>query len=194
MEAPEGYTVIEFDLYQAARVGRTNLSFLDTLNLRTIIVLDSGAPSRSLAEYAESRGIKLVHLVTEVWRSVNDEHQQMMRVYGHALRYVLDSRNYPVLILGSNLIAGVIRRLENWSFAPIMSYYTALAEVTDTFLKLSDIVQIETMEFVPGKLEGDEVTDPNESLNPLKSVVVVDLPTPEFRPPWVKNYGIDFER
>ena len=196
MEVTDGFTPIEFDLYHAFRVSSINFPFLKTLNLHTIVVIDSGAPSRSLTEFAETHNVKLVHLVTEAWRSVTSEHQQIMHVYSQALKYVLDMRNYPLLVLGTSLITGVIRRLENWSFAPIMSDYSALSEVTGAFIRLADLASIEVMEFVPGNVdsENNDSTEPEESINPLRSVVVVDLPVKEFRPEWVKNYGIDFPK
>jgi tyrosine-protein phosphatase SIW14 len=59
---PDVFGIIEPQLYRSSAPDPHSYSFLRTLNLKTILLLSPESPPRSLTNFLEESGIKLVHM------------------------------------------------------------------------------------------------------------------------------------
>lgn len=216
MEVPNAFATIEQYLYRISSFDAYSLPFLRSLDLKTLVVLDSGTPAPLVRSFADENHIEVVHFGTEPWRSPSKiEHQQNhWMVLSEAMKYILDVRNYPLLILGSNILTGLVRKIQNYTLSAILAEYNSISSIGthvnmnydgSIFLELV-ILRYDKVENLPQavELENDRLYNTDEktqceSANNKKlakhdlevyiPVVVLELPEPQFVPSWVNRFS-----
>ena len=116
---PFRFAAVEEGLYRGAYPTRKNLSFLDTLGLRTIVSLTPEEPSADLARYCRDRGVRSVYMRVDrpaEKDSVALDDETLARI----LRLLIDTgSSHPLLIhcLDGQATTGVslmlLRRLQH---------------------------------------------------------------------------------
>lgn len=144
---PEAFGTVESGIYRCAAIDPFHFAFLDTLGLRTIVVLNLNRPPKVVRSYASERQVDLVHMGLRPWRSDNMAEWMVLshELIMDALSFVLDIRNHPVLVLdATNSFIGTLRKAQHWNFSSILSEYRAFSGgkphyMTELFLELLDI-------------------------------------------------------
>lgn len=144
---PEAFGTVESGVYRCAAIDPFHFAFLDTLGLRSIIVLNLNRPPKVVRSYAAERNVDLAHLGLRPWRSAATAEWMVLshELIMDALTFVLDTRNHPVLVLdATNAFIGALRRAQHWNFSSVLSEYRAFSGgkphyMTELFLELLDI-------------------------------------------------------
>lgn len=152
---PEAFGTVESGIYRCAAIDPFHFAFIDTLGLRTIIVLNLNRPPKVVRSYAAERKVDLVHMGLRPWRSSNTAEWMVLshELIMDAITFVLDVRNHPVLVLdATNAFIGTLRKVQHWNFSSILSEYRAFSGgkphyMTELFLELLDI---RTMDYTEG--------------------------------------------
>lgn len=193
MEIPYEYRIIESRLYSARTAPEFSYPFIKSLELNTIVLLDPAAPSQSLREFVQSENINLVHLIPETWRPSHEssQHHQTWISISEGLKYCFDKRNYPLLIIGSEVIRAIIRKLQNWTTSAVLNELNAYSEMSDVRVNAGASPILELTRLFYGKLEDAKWVIEQVSLeDPNIPVIMVDLPEKEYRAEWVLRFGI----
>ncbi|XP_078432846.1 inositol diphosphatase DSP1-like isoform X2 [Wolffia australiana] len=143
---PKNFAMVESGIYRSEFVESSNYSFLDSLNLRSILCLCKESHSEATEEFISSRGIRLFQLNIDCRKGslVGDDEEAI----AEALKILTDSTNHPVLIQYQSgkvsiasqftragcILVGCFRKLQSWSMAAILDEYqrfSAKARVSD---------------------------------------------------------------
>ncbi|XP_078432850.1 inositol diphosphatase DSP1-like isoform X6 [Wolffia australiana] len=121
---PKNFAMVESGIYRSEFVESSNYSFLDSLNLRSILCLCKESHSEATEEFISSRGIRLFQLNIDCRKGslVGDDEEAI----AEALKILTDSTNHPVLIQ--------YQSGKSWSMAAILDEYqrfSAKARVSD---------------------------------------------------------------
>ncbi|WOL11505.1 hypothetical protein Cni_G20268 [Canna indica] len=156
---PLNFGVVDRGIYRSGFPTSDNLSFLDALNLRSIVYLCPEPYPEVNAEFVKSRGIRLFQFQIEGSR------ESFVSVSNHtimgALGVLLDTRNHPVLIhckrgkhrTGS--LVGCFRKLQNWCLSSVHEEYVKFASPKARPSDMSFIEKFDVscmMECVLGKI------------------------------------------
>lgn len=144
---PEAYGTVESGIYRCAAIDPFNFAFLDTLGLRSIIVLNLNRPPKVVRTFASDRNIEIVHSGLRPWMPSSKAEWMVLsqELIVDSLSFVLDTRNHPVLVLdATNAFIGTLRRAQHWNFSSVLSEYRAFSGgkphyMTELFLELIDI-------------------------------------------------------
>ncbi|KAJ2382822.1 hypothetical protein GGI23_007284, partial [Coemansia sp. RSA 2559] len=70
VQVPEAFALVEEGVYRCSGVlSREQIEYLDTLNLKTVLILSVEGPSRALTQYIKAKGIRKLHLGMTRWQS-----------------------------------------------------------------------------------------------------------------------------
>lgn len=193
MEVPDEFVTIESGLYRIRSFDAYALPFLESLRLRTIIVLDSGTPGPLVRDFAKRNSVRVVHFGTEPWRSQSEVSQQhhYWSVLSEAMKYILDTRHYPLLILGNNVLTGIVRRVENITLSAILAEFNSQSSVrAHVSLNYEGSVFLELLRLRFGKV-ADALTNIEHlaEASPCTPVITLELPCREYVPDWVSRFA-----
>ncbi|PPD74215.1 hypothetical protein GOBAR_DD28867 [Gossypium barbadense] len=145
---PLNFAMVDNGIFRSGFPDSANISFLQTLRLRSIIYLCPEPYSEANNEFLKSNGIKLFQFGIEGYKEpfVNIP-QDTIR---EALKTLLDVRNHPVLIHckrgkhRTGCLVGCLRKLQRWCLSSIFDEYqrfaAAKARVSDQrFMELFDV-------------------------------------------------------
>ncbi|KAJ1936829.1 hypothetical protein FBU59_004934 [Linderina macrospora] len=148
VEVPEAFAMVEDGVYRCSGVLTQNqIKYLDTLNLKTVVILSVEGPSRLFAQYVRRRGIQKLHLGMTRWQSNLGWKPVSEELIKEALQSVLDKTNHPLLIVCSSgvretgTLVGCLRKLQHWNFNSIVYEVRVPAKHCDAHVVncLSDI-------------------------------------------------------
>ncbi|CAK9439696.1 uncharacterized protein LODBEIA_P37960 [Lodderomyces beijingensis] len=136
---PLNFCPVEKQLYRSGQPSTINQSFLNQLNLKTIIWLASEEPSDEFLDYCASQAIQVDfvagmndfefdkihnrHVSINPWDSLNES------TITKALELIVDKRNYPMLVccgMGrhrTGTVVGCLRRFQGWNLASVSEEY-----------------------------------------------------------------------
>ncbi|KAG7662304.1 OCA1 [[Candida] subhashii] len=127
---PLNFCPVERQLYRSGQPSIINESFLNQLNLRTIIWLASEEPTDEFLEYCLSKhiNIEFVSMVDDdkhlnPWDSLNEP------TIKRALELIVNKENLPILVccgMGrhrTGTVIGCLRRLQGWNLASVSEEY-----------------------------------------------------------------------
>ncbi|XP_078432849.1 inositol diphosphatase DSP1-like isoform X5 [Wolffia australiana] len=128
---PKNFAMVESGIYRSEFVESSNYSFLDSLNLRSILCLCKESHSEATEEFISSRGIRLFQLNIDCRKGslVGDDEEAI----AEALKILTDSTNHPVLIQYQSGKVSIASQF-SWSMAAILDEYqrfSAKARVSD---------------------------------------------------------------
>ncbi|RCK54875.1 putative tyrosine-protein phosphatase OCA1 [Candida viswanathii] len=137
---PLNFCPVEKQLYRSGQPSMINESFLNQLNLKTIIWLASEEPSDEFQEYCSDNNINIEYIgmindfesnynnvnrsnMVNPWDALNDT------TIKKSLEVIVDKSNYPILIccgMGrhrTGTVIGCLRRLQNWNLNSVSEEY-----------------------------------------------------------------------
>ncbi|KAJ8424474.1 hypothetical protein Cgig2_030682 [Carnegiea gigantea] len=128
LSPPTNFSMVEEGLYRSGFPEPSNLPFLETLNLKSIIYLCPEPYPEEHCKFVESHNIRLYQFGIEGTKeTVSDD------VITQALRILIDVRNYPVLIHckrgkhRTGCLVGCLRKLQNWCLFSVFEEYQRFA-------------------------------------------------------------------
>lgn len=129
---PLNFCPVERQLYRSGQPSVINQSFLQDLNLKTIIWLASEEPQEEFLDYCSYQNINIefVGLMNEYnYHSLNPWDSLGENTIKKALELICDRKNYPVLVccgMGrhrTGTVIGCLRRLQGWNLASVSEEY-----------------------------------------------------------------------
>eukprot|EP01004_Peranema_trichophorum_P010218 NODE_8988_length_629_cov_35.065217_g8360_i0.p1 GENE.NODE_8988_length_629_cov_35.065217_g8360_i0~~NODE_8988_length_629_cov_35.065217_g8360_i0.p1 ORF type:complete len:165 (-),score=14.48 NODE_8988_length_629_cov_35.065217_g8360_i0:65-559(-) len=126
---PVNFGYVEDNVFRSGEPKEKNFSFIETLKLKTVIVLSPEGPNPALRKFLEEHVIECQHLTAESSQS------EMVTegVIVQALRVILDPTHYPVLVCcgvgrhRTGTLIGCLRKLQNWNLTSILAEYRRFA-------------------------------------------------------------------
>jgi protein tyrosine/serine phosphatase len=155
---PMNFQMVEKNLYRSAFPLEINHTFLRSLKLKTIVILDGECPE-SLVNFAENDNIKIDFVDSDNTHSIGEQ------MVTKALEWLVRTEHYPLLVCchhGRQLTGVVIaclRKLQGWSFISIFEEYRRYAgyqpqQKHEEFVELFDTDLID----IKGQVEKDVET------------------------------------
>ncbi|GMI69112.1 plant and fungi atypical dual-specificity phosphatase 1 [Hibiscus trionum] len=148
---PFNFAMVDNGIFRSGFPDSANFSFLQKLNLRSIIYLCPEPYPESNTEFLKSNEIKLFQFGIEGYKEpfVNIPEDTIRE----ALKVVLDVRNHPVLIHcnrgkhRTGCLVGCLRKLQRWCLSSVFDEYqrfaAAKARVSDQrFMELFDVSSV----------------------------------------------------
>mmetsp|Transcript_8429 Transcript_8429/g.15229 ORF Transcript_8429/g.15229 Transcript_8429/m.15229 type:complete len:175 (-) Transcript_8429:63-587(-) len=156
---PVNFGVVNEGLYRGALPAEINMPFLETLELRTIVILESG-PTEDLdptiVEFLDDNQIELIRL-SEDEASVMQTMQSKMKMQAvsedvvlRAMNVVVEESKYPMMIADvygkhrTGTVVACLRKLQRWNLASVFEEYRRFAGnkrrlQNEQFIELFDI-------------------------------------------------------
>ena len=132
---PLNFAYVENGFYRAAYPNQTNLGFLLTLNLKTIVIPEQDEFSAIIEEFSRENNISLIILTEkDIPRVPRGSMQHTSTPLAEdmiikTINIILDSSHYPLLVSckdGRNFvgaIVGCVRKLQKWSLISIFEEF-----------------------------------------------------------------------
>ncbi|KAJ1799147.1 hypothetical protein LPJ59_002032 [Coemansia sp. RSA 2399] len=151
VQVPEAFALVEEDVYRCSGVlSREQIKYLDTLNLKTVLILSVEGPSRAFTQYIKAKGIRKTHLGMTRWQSNLGWKPVSEELIKEGLECILNSSTHPLLIVCSSgvretgTLVGCLRRLQHWNFNSIVYEYRSFAGgkgkyAQELFIELFDV-------------------------------------------------------
>jgi len=124
---PERFAMVEEGVYRSNAITTQNFSFIQTLQLKTVLLLSPEMPLRAVTNFLKQEKVQLVQLGLKIWSPesspVSDE------LVKGALEYALDAQSHPLLIMCSSgmhrtgVVLGCLRRMQQWNLAAVIEEY-----------------------------------------------------------------------
>ncbi|XP_050204281.1 tyrosine-protein phosphatase DSP3-like [Mercurialis annua] len=130
VEPPVNFSMVEDGIFRSSFPQPSNFSFLQSLNLRSIIYLCLEPYPEENLEFLRAHNIKLFQFGLEGKTSSIASTKHAMT---EALKILLDSRNHPVLIHckqgkhRTGTLVGCFRKLQNWCLPAVFEEYKHFA-------------------------------------------------------------------
>ncbi|KAF4372604.1 hypothetical protein F8388_027277 [Cannabis sativa] len=153
---PLNFAMVDCGVFRSGFPGSANFSFLQSLEIRSIVYLRPEPYPEANNEFVKANGIKLYQLAIKGYQEpfVNIPEETIVE----ALKVVLDERNHPILIhckRGKNrtgCLVGCLRRMQKWCLSSIFDEYqrfaAAKARVSDQrFIEMFDISSLDQLTF-----------------------------------------------
>lgn len=130
---PANFQFVEDLLYRAALPSSINVPFLETLDIKTLVVLESVQGSETLdpivQAFLDDNDVCVARIGSdpESGSSTNSASAQTMseELVLAAMRLIVDEANYPILIVDSlgkhrtGVLVACVRKLQRWSLSSI---------------------------------------------------------------------------
>lgn len=133
---PLNFCPVEKQLYRSGQPLVINQSFLQELNLKTIIWLASEEPAEEFLDYCSRQNINIefVGMINDYnYSNINPWDLLDERTIKNALELVCNKDNYPLLVccgMGrhrTGAVIGCLRRLQGWNLASVSEEYRRFA-------------------------------------------------------------------
>eukprot|EP00735_Rhodelphis_limneticus_P006387 TRINITY_DN1878_c0_g1::TRINITY_DN1878_c0_g1_i1::g.14157::m.14157 TRINITY_DN1878_c0_g1::TRINITY_DN1878_c0_g1_i1::g.14157 ORF type:complete len:192 (+),score=-13.63,sp/Q1ZXG8/D1060_DICDI/75.16/2e-83,Y_phosphatase2/PF03162.8/1.9e-51,Y_phosphatase3/PF13350.1/6e+02,Y_phosphatase3/PF13350.1/0.00011,Y_phosphatase/PF00102.22/0.019,DSPc/PF00782.15/0.095 TRINITY_DN1878_c0_g1_i1:72-578(+) len=148
LHPPVNFGMVEEDLYRSGQPNELNFPFLEKLQLKKVLFLAPDDPTPQFQNFLEDQGIELVRVGfdsddKDPWSPISEE------AVLQALHFILDRRNYPLLIMCSlgrhrtGTVCGCLRKLQRWNLTSIFEEYRRYAGsivrlLNEQFIELFD--------------------------------------------------------
>ncbi|XP_010549871.1 PREDICTED: probable tyrosine-protein phosphatase At1g05000 [Tarenaya hassleriana] len=125
---PLNFSMVEDGIYRSGFPEPANFSYLETLNLRSIIYMCPELYPEENLKFLESNNIKLFQFGIEGKMDPMPEDTVM-----DALKVLVDVRNHPVLIHckrgkhRTGCLVGCLRKVQNWCISSVFEEYQKFA-------------------------------------------------------------------
>ncbi|KAJ2866952.1 hypothetical protein FB639_004983, partial [Coemansia asiatica] len=134
VQVPEAFSLVEEGIYRCSGVlTESQIAYLDTLYLQTVLILSVEGPSRPLSQYMKKRNINRKHLGMTRWQSNLGWKPVSEELIKDGLECILDKANHPILIVCSSgvretgMLVGCLRKLQHWNFNSVVYEYRSFA-------------------------------------------------------------------
>ncbi|KHN14775.1 Putative tyrosine-protein phosphatase [Glycine soja] len=141
--------MVEEGIYRSSFPRSSNFSFLESLNLRSIIYLCPEPYPQENLEFLQSQNIRLFHFGIEgkTDLSVSAVRDNILE----AVKVLIDVRNHPVLIHcnqgkhRTGCVVGCLRKLQSWCLSSVFEEYKRFAGAK---YRTTDLRFIETVDLL----------------------------------------------
>lgn len=126
---PLNFCPVEKDLYRSGQPSTINHSFLEELNLKSIIWLAIEDPQDNFLQFIDDHNINFFYNLGFTNGSGNSWDGLSEESIKQALEIIVDKRNYPLLIccgMGrhrTGTVVGCLRKLQGWNLASVSEEY-----------------------------------------------------------------------
>ncbi|KAI7821827.1 tyrosine phosphatase family-domain-containing protein [Kickxella alabastrina] len=161
VQVPEAFSLIEEGVYRCSGVLTPDqIKYLDTLKLKTVLILSVEGPSRAFSQYMKKQDIRRIHLGMTRWQSNLGWKPVSEELIKDALECLLNLHNHPLLIVCSSgvretgTLVGCLRKLQHWNFNSIVYEYRSFAGgkgkyTQELFIELFDTDLVTVPESLP---------------------------------------------
>ncbi|KAK7391879.1 hypothetical protein VNO78_20302 [Psophocarpus tetragonolobus] len=146
---PKNFSMVEEGIYRSSFPRSENFSFLETLDLRSIVYLCPDPYPQKNLEFLELHNIQLFHFGIEGKTDLSVS--AVTDTILEAVKILIDVRNHPVLIHcnqgkhRTGCVVGCLRKLQNWCLPSVFDEYKRFA---GTKSRTTDLRFIETVELL----------------------------------------------
>lgn len=154
---PENYSMVEEGIYRCCKLDAINISFLKSLELKSIVWINEEKPPRLLKQFIEEHSIKLFHMINpsilpEEDEIMNTKNQEWMvlkpEIISKSIENILDINNQNCLIMDKrDIIVGIIRHIQMWNYTSLSNEYRLYA--SRTTYKTEIFLEMITLELIP---------------------------------------------
>ena len=145
--------MVEDGIYRCSKLDAINISFLKSLELRSIVWINEEKPPRVLRQFIEEHSIRLFHMMNSSVLPEEDEitnlkYQEWMvlkpSLISKSIEIILDVTNQNCLVMDkSEVIVGILRHIQRWNYSSISNEYRLYASrasyKVEIFLELINI-------------------------------------------------------
>lgn len=147
---PDLFGTVEMGIYRSNVPSQENISFLESLKLNSVILVSGTKPTATLQNFVKDENIILYDIASNCWQEDHDWRPIPESVVKDAIELALRTENYPAIIMcnegtnRTNIVVGVLRRLQRWSFNATIAEYRAFCgrkyrPIDEHFIELFDI-------------------------------------------------------
>lgn len=183
---PENYSMVEDGIYRCSKLDAINISFLKSLELKSIVWINEEKPPRVLQQFIEDQKINLFHMMNSSVLPEEDEitnvkYQEWMvlkpSIISKSIKTILNTGNQNCLLMDkSEVIVGVLRHIQRWNYSSISNEYRLYASRAS--YKVEIFLELINLELVPHVEDDSAIDGIQESMN---SVILEEKE---------KNFGI----
>ncbi|KAG5532810.1 hypothetical protein RHGRI_027186 [Rhododendron griersonianum] len=147
---PINFSMVEEGIFRSGFPQPSNLPFLHTLNLRSVIYLCTEPYPRENLEFLQTHKIQLFQFGIDGTKEPSVT--ILSNVITEALKVILDVRNHPVLIHckrgkhRTGCLVGCLRKLQNWRLCSVSEEYRHFA---GSKWRATDLRFLETYDVLP---------------------------------------------
>lgn len=152
LEPPTEFGIVETGIFRSDVIQQAHIPFIQTLDIKTVLILSPEAPSRTMQSFYSDVGIDVVHLGLKAWRPmfggwrpiseelVKDGLERMLTDAGRG-------KNVLIMCTGgiheTGTFIGCLRRLQGWNLTSILVEYRSFAGqkaryINEQFIELFD--------------------------------------------------------
>eukprot|EP01060_Flectonema_neradi_P009920 TRINITY_DN17075_c0_g1_i1.p1 TRINITY_DN17075_c0_g1~~TRINITY_DN17075_c0_g1_i1.p1 ORF type:complete len:229 (+),score=24.77 TRINITY_DN17075_c0_g1_i1:84-770(+) len=158
------FATVEEGVFRSAMPVASNISHLETLKLKSVLLLSNEPFERSVSAYFKDNSITVIELGKECWVPSSGWTGMNEVVMKRALEIIIDSNTYPILICCSSglhlsgTVVGCLRKLQNWILSSVIEDYRVFAEPQHrtsamNFISLFDTDVVNIPPSIPSWLE-----------------------------------------
>lgn len=154
---PENFAMVEDGIFRCSKLDAINISFLKSLDLKSIAWINEEKPPRALRQFIQDHNIKLFHLMNssvlpEEEEITNVKYQEWMvlkpSLISKTIEIILDIENQNCLLMDrSEIIIGILRHIQRWSYSSISNEYRLYASRTS--YKVEIFLELINLELLP---------------------------------------------
>lgn len=161
---PENYSMVEDGIYRCSKLDAINISFLKSLELRSIVWINEEKPPRVLRQFIEEHNIRLFHMMNSSVLPEEDEitnlkYQEWMvlkpSLISKSIEIILDITNQNCLLMDkSEVIVGILRHIQRWNYSSISNEYRLYASRASYKVEIFlELINIELLSNVADRIE-----------------------------------------
>ena len=128
------FATIEEGVFRSAMPVAANISHLETLKLKSVLLLSNEPFERRVATYFKENNVNVIELGKECWVPSSTWTGMNEVVAKRALEIVINSDTHPILICCSNglhlsgTVAGCLRKFQKWIISSVIEDYRVFSE------------------------------------------------------------------
>ena len=130
---PAYFGNVEAQVYRSAFPTEINFAFLQTLNLKSVILLARGPESTGFSYFLEDMSIRTIQLENSVGEELDGSHAVSEEMVVRSLQALIDPANHPVLITCASgkyltgAVIGCLRKMQHWALVSVFEEYRRFA-------------------------------------------------------------------
>ncbi len=150
---PSKFGVVEPCLYRSSIPQEPNLPYLHVLALRSIVVLSTQRPHRTVLRFLNDNQIALHHVGADELVPLDSSQPIANSAIKRALELVLDPSRLPALVCDFGglhqvgILVGVLRRLQSWNLNSVLGEYKSYSAHRSRFV-IEQFIEMYNIEMV----------------------------------------------
>ncbi|KAJ9461904.1 putative tyrosine-protein phosphatase [Diplonema papillatum] len=131
---PPKFAAVEDGIYRSGMPRAANIAHLETLRLKTVLLLSSEPFELPVSDFFKSKGIRVEPIGKDSWQPTTTWPGVSEDMIKRALQRLFDERSYPMLVCCATgihmtgVLISCLRRAQRWAVSIILEEYRAFAE------------------------------------------------------------------